>query len=99
LKFIRIQPRAQADAAQAMLWYEDRCPGLGAEFLLDLDQAITKAADLPLAYESLYGNVRRILTRRFPFAVYFIVQEESVEIIAIWHQQRTPGAWKSRAER
>lgn len=82
-----------------MLWYEEQLPGLGAEFLLDLDQAIDRAANLPLAYESLYGNVRRILTKRLPFAVYFILEDESIEIIAILHQQRAPDAWKSMTGR
>jgi plasmid stabilization system protein ParE len=61
---------------------------LGIEFLLELDAAIERAAEAPLAYASLFLEARRVLLRRFTFAVYFLYENEVVEVIAVQHQQR-----------
>jgi plasmid stabilization system protein ParE len=85
---VNIQPRAEAEADQATVWYETQQPGLGIEFLLELDGAIERAAEAPLAYASLFLEARRVLLRRFPFAVYFLYENEVVEVFAVLHQQR-----------
>ena len=72
MKSVNIQPRAEAEADEAAAWYEAEQPGLGIEFLLELDAAIERAAETPLAYAPVFLEARRVLTRRFPFAVYFV---------------------------
>jgi toxin ParE1/3/4 len=99
LKLVNIQPRAEAEAAEAAAWYEAEQPGLGIEFLLELDAAIESAAETPLAYAQVFMEARRVLTRRFPFAVYFVYEHDVVEIFAILHQQRATSLWQSRVRR
>jgi plasmid stabilization system protein ParE len=72
LKSVNVQPRADAEADEAATWYEAEQPGLGVEFLLELDAAIERAAESPLAYARVCLDARRVLMRRFPFAVYFL---------------------------
>lgn len=69
MKELRIQPAAVEDAETAAKWYEAQRPGLGIEFILELDAAIEKAVETPEAYELKYRKVRRVLMRRFPYAV------------------------------
>jgi plasmid stabilization system protein ParE len=99
LKPVNIQPRAEAEADEAAAWYEAEQPGLGIEFLLELDVAIERAAETPLAYAQVLMDARRVLTRRFPFAVYFLYEREVVEIFAILHQLRAGSLWQSRVRR
>jgi hypothetical protein len=54
LNRVRIQSSAEAEAAQAAEWYESQQPGLGIEFLLELDAAIERATETPLAYAPIY---------------------------------------------
>jgi plasmid stabilization system protein ParE len=96
LTSVNIQPRAEAEADDAAAWYEAEQPGLGIEFLLELDAAIERAADNPLAYAPVFFEARRVLTRRFPFAVYFVYDRDVVEIFAVLHQQRASSLWESR---
>jgi plasmid stabilization system protein ParE len=79
LKPVNIQARAEAEADEAAAWYEAEQPGLGGEFLLELDAAIERAAETPLAYAQVFMDARRVLMRRFPFAVYFVYEHEIVE--------------------
>jgi plasmid stabilization system protein ParE len=94
---VSIQPGAEADANEAAAWYEAQQPGLGIEFVLELDAAIERAAEAPLAYEAIFGDLRRVLLRRFPYSVYFVFERELVEVFAVLHQQRAPSRWQSRA--
>jgi plasmid stabilization system protein ParE len=99
LKSVNIQPRAEAEADEAAAWYEAEQAGLGIEFLLELDAAIERAAETPLAYAPVFLEARRVLTRRFPFAVYFVYDRDVVEVFAILPQQRASSLWQSRVRR
>jgi plasmid stabilization system protein ParE len=97
LTSVNVQSRAEADADDAAAWYETEQPGLGIEFLLELDAAIERAAGTPLAYTPVFLDARRVLMRRFPFAVYFVYEHDVVEVFAVLHQRRAGALWKSRA--
>ncbi len=97
MNLVNIQPEAQAEAEAAAFWYEQQRPGLGIEFTLELDAAIEKAAESPESYERQYRNARRVLLRRFPYAVYFVHGEDSIEVFAVLRQQQASWRWQSRA--
>jgi hypothetical protein len=58
---VNIQPAAEAEADEAAAGYEAKQPGLGIEFLLELDAAIERAAENPLAYAPVFLEARRVL--------------------------------------
>jgi plasmid stabilization system protein ParE len=95
---VRVQPAAATDAAEAAGWYEAQRPELGIEFVLELDAAIERAAQSPEAYARQHRDARRVLLRRFPYAVYFVLEGGVVEIFAVLHQHRAPGRWQSRLQ-
>jgi plasmid stabilization system protein ParE len=66
------------------------------EFLDELRVAYGRIADGPLKYRDLRSGIRRALLRRFPYAVYFSVEEEVVVILAVLHAHRDPAEWQSR---
>jgi plasmid stabilization system protein ParE len=88
---VNIQPSAEAEADEAAAWYEVQQPGLGIEFLLELDAAIERAAETPVAYGQIHREVRRVLVRRFPYAVYFLFEGELVEVFAGDRRRRVRG--------
>ena len=49
----------------------------------------------PLQFPEVEPNVRRALLRRFPFAVYFLAEAGTVEIIAVLHMRRDPETWRT----
>jgi hypothetical protein len=40
--------------------------------------------------------VRRILTRRFPYKVFFFVEADSIKVIGVIHARRHQRVWKRR---
>lgn len=93
---IVFRSEAQAEFEDAAAWYEAQRPGLGEEFFLEIARSIEKAAESPLQYPAIFGDVRRTVARRFPFAIYYRVRSESMVVLAIFHGQRDPTVWKER---
>lgn len=91
-----VREEAEADIEAAFNWYEDQEPGLGAEFIRSPDEALESVARQPEAYQVIYRNARRALLRRFPYAVFHLLQDETVEVIACMHFRRHPKRWRTR---
>ena len=63
-----IRPEAEADALEAFRWYDEQLPGLGQEFLAEIDRALESIQAYPEANRKLYREYRRSLIRRFPYS-------------------------------
>ena len=93
---IEAERAVEADVEAAFNWYEGEEPGLGLEFLEELRAAYHRILDHPLGYQDLRSGIRRALTRRFPYAVYFSIEEERIVIIAVLSTARHPEEWQQR---
>ncbi len=91
-----IEPSAQADIGDAALWYEQQAPGLGLEFVRIVDASLAEIARSPLRFPEVHRGAHRALLRRFPYAVIFIVRDQSVHVLACQHQRRDPLSWQRR---
>jgi toxin ParE1/3/4 len=89
-----IKPSAETDAADAAVWYNSRSEGLGNEFLLSIDSKINAIKRNPNQFQVVYKNVRRALTERFPYGIFFIVENDTIYVLAIVHTRRNPKTWK-----
>lgn len=90
------EPPTDLDVEAAFEWYEKERPGLGLEFLDELRAAYSRIAAGPLRYQELRSGVRRALLKRFPYAVYFAIEDDAVVVIAVLHASRDPAEWQRR---
>jgi plasmid stabilization system protein ParE len=93
---LTIRPEAENDLFEAFEWYEGRVPGLGLEFIRTVDSLFSSIIRNPQAYPVVYKTVRRALTRKFPYEVFFIADVVSVAILAVFHAKRNPQRWQER---
>jgi plasmid stabilization system protein ParE len=91
-----VRPLAEADVRDAAFWYESKREGLGAEFALELDALYERIAENPRQFPEIIEGARRALLHRFPYAVYFMIDEDAPVIVAVLHQHRGPEAWRGR---
>lgn len=91
-----VRPLAEADIERAYQWYETQSPGLGSEFVRMLDGAFAAILRQPESYPVIHRDVRRTLLRRFPYALFYVVQEERVQVLACLHERQHPRRWRSR---
>ena len=89
-----IKPTAELDALNAANWYNDKLDGLGNEFLLALDAKINAIQRNPNQFYLIYKSIRRALTERFPYGIFYIIENDSIYILAIIHTSRSPRIWK-----
>lgn len=92
-------PQVEQDVQDAYDWYELQLPGLGEDFLLSTDAAINAIVRKPLINAVEHKGIRKSKTKRFPFGVFYVVDKETITVIAIVHLARHPKTWKSRTIR
>ena len=93
---LTIRPEAEADIQEAFDWYERHVTGLGAEFLDAIDGAMSSILSNPLRHPIMHRNARRVLTRRFPYQVFFVIEEDVITVVAVSHGARDPRRWQDR---
>ncbi len=93
-----VRPEAAREVQEAFDWYEERSEGLGLEFLRAADACLAGVQRNPLAFPQVHKGVRRVLIRKFPYALFYLIEGESVAVIACFHAKRDPIDWLRRAE-
>ena len=92
---IRLRRAARAQIRSAEDWYH-RQAQLALDFRAAIGQAIEFAHSHPLAApvaRRVEGiEIRRILTRRFPYAIEYAVVPDGIIVLAVRHQARKPTA-------
>lgn len=93
---VRLRDEADQDLAAAASWYEQRRGGLGHDFLDEALSMFRDIAEQPLSYPVVHRETRRALMRRFPFGIYFRLEQAQIVVVAVIHASRHPGRWQSR---
>lgn len=93
---VRFHPHAQAEMAHAAAWYEAQQGNLGRRFLAAVQDAINRIQINPGLYPLIEGDVRRCLTKVFPYGILFRIMPSGIAIMAVMHLHREPGYWKDR---
>jgi plasmid stabilization system protein ParE len=87
---LRFLPRVEGDVRSGRLWYEEKSPGLGEEFLRVFYARAQELARNPMMHPKVHREFRRCLLRRFPYAIYYQVEEDHVIIFGLFHCARDP---------
>lgn len=97
---LRILPEADGEVIAAAQWYGARVPGLGEQFLEEVERAYqalrTQLGGSSLEYYTGPHLIRRVLLRRFPYAVIAIVRDAETLVVAVAHTHRRPLYWAAR---
>ena len=95
---IQFHPEAEAEFVQAIDYYEEREPGLGHDFAVEVYTAIERTMAYPKAWPCIDEDIRRSLVRRFPFGILYTEENNSLFVLAVMHLHREPDYWKSRID-
>lgn len=83
---------ADADADEALAFYDRISPSLGHRFLTEYKGRIAHLAIGWAWHQVRYRNVRFAKIRHFPYLIHYKVDEgkKHVRIIAVLHEKRNP---------
>jgi len=93
---IVLLPEAEADIEEAYKWYESQKLNLGAKFIEEIETLLERIAKNPKIFAKIHHNLRRGFTHRFPYVVYFIVDDRQAIIYGVLQQRRNPAEWQTR---
>jgi toxin ParE1/3/4 len=94
-----VRDEAEADIAEAALWYERRCAALGAEFVRAADTCLELLSQQPDVFPVVYRGARLGLLHKFPYLVIYRAFPDFISVVAVMHGRRHPRSWKSRITR
>lgn len=86
---IELLDEAREDLRSASRFYERQSDGLGDEFLRSLFAEIDRLARDAGIYPRVFGY-QRLLSRRFPYAIYYRIENETVRVYAVLDCRRDP---------
>ena len=94
---LEFHPEALAEYEFAVRHYEQHQTGLGGRFISSVESALQSVLDAPTTWPVLEQDVRRRLTRVFPYAVLYAIEPDYILVLAVMHCHQQPGYWRSRA--
>lgn len=92
---IKILSIAEGDLEEGYRFYESQADGLGTYFLDTLYSDIDSLAYFAGIHRVVLGYYR-LLSKRFPFAVYYRVVDETVLIYAVLDCRRNPSWMRAK---
>lgn len=103
---IDLHPEARAEISSAAVWYEERRPRLGDDFVAEVSDVLSRIEESPASFPPWPGvpsargvqpPIRRAVLQRFPYAIAFETYPDRVRVLAVAHTKRRPLYWISRA--
>ena len=94
----RFLPPALAELDEAAHYYDQERQGLGDEFLEEIEQSISRILGFPEAWGEMSPQIRRCLTRRFPYGIVYQILDQEILIVAVMHLKRRPMYWQDRIQ-
>ena len=99
---LELHPEARAELRSAALWYDERRPGLGDEFIAEVSATLDRIGDAPESYPAWPRTraagplIRKATIQRFPYVIAFEKHEQHVLVLAVAHAKRRPLYWLTR---
>jgi plasmid stabilization system protein ParE len=82
---------ARTELVEAQDWYEAKAARLGRRFREAIDSPVERMSANPLQFPIVHRSVRRSLLRRFPYALFFVIEDDDrLLVIACFHSSRDP---------
>ncbi len=77
--------------------YDNRqVPGLGDAFVDEVEAGIGDILRGPAVWRVIEDDVRRYLIKRFPYGIYYTIEDDMIVIWAVKNLHRDPDYWQRR---
>lgn len=84
------------DIEAVVIWYEEQRLGLSYDFELCLEAGIEAVLRDPESFQKRYKQVKIRFISRFPFGIHYVIIENQITIIGVFHTSRSPKNWSKR---
>ena len=81
---------AKREMDESIAWYENQRAQLGVELAVEINRTLQNISHSPKQFPLMRGEVRRALVRRFPYGVHYVIENDRVVVLAVYHVKRSP---------
>ena len=98
---VKLLPIVHTDLKTAKKWYNEQRKELGEEFKIEVNKEIDYIGEYPQNYQRKYKELRQSLISRFPYAIFYLVEEEQKRIVifGVLHTRRDPEIARKRMKK
>ncbi len=96
LEKVRFTKEAACEFMESVEWYESRGKGLGLKFTDEMDSLLERIKLNPDIYPNIVENIRRIQMNKFPYSVFYTIENNFLIILRVFHNKRKPIKWEGR---
>ena len=89
-------PEALAEYSEAVQYYAEQRSEVAQMFINAIEDAVYRIRESPTRWAIVDEDVRRCLTRKFPYSILYTIEQDYILILAVTHCSREPRYWKSR---
>ena len=93
---LQVLDAARDDLIAGFDFYEAREQGIGDHFLACLYSDVESLRIFGGIHRRVYKNLQRSLSKRFPFAIYYTIENDAVIVRAILDCRRNPSWIRSK---
>lgn len=93
---VRLRKESKNDLRVAFEYYEQIRQGLGQDFLLCFEDSLAKIQRTPMSFKAVYSELRRVAIRRFPYRIFYFIDDSAIVVTAIFHVRQNPASWQYR---
>ncbi len=91
-----INPFAEIEIKETRNWYNLQKDNLGEEYLQEIKKTAIRIQGNPFQFPVIKKKIRKVVVSRFPFSIYFYIDELTINVFAVFHTSRNPMIWKQR---
>jgi hypothetical protein len=84
-------PLVDTEIETTARWYDGKKPGLGTDFVDEVERVIGMIGEQPLRYSVRFNSWRRANLRRFPYSIFYQILEGSPVIFAVLYARADYG--------
>lgn len=95
---VKLLPIVYQDLEKAKNWYNEQREALGKEFKAEVNKEIDYIKENPEHYQRKYNELRQSLVTRFPYAIFYLIEEQEKQIVifGVLHTRRNPDIARKR---
>ena len=98
MKAVRYHEAAEHELLSEIGYLELRAEKLGRRFFDEIRRAENLMARFPEAGSEILPGIRKMRLRKFRYSLIYLIERDTLLILAVAHQSRRPGYWMARVQ-
>ncbi len=93
---VEVSDEAEIDLYSSYQYYAEESQKVAESFFKQIDLSLATIKKHPNSFPFAFKGVKKFVVKKFPFVIYYQLNESTIRVIAIFHTSRNPEIWNER---